>query len=255
MKRKSPYGDGYRRRQKPYLPSRATGRPRGAIILSRRNRPMAPPSNRGWRTPIRELKYYDTFTAPGDLTGAGAVMFCLNDMVMGSAANQRNGRKIHMSSIQYRVNMQSTAMSVAAALDGYRPITYGRMILYIDFQPNGAFPAISDLLQLTVAPGYDLCVASLQLAYRERYKILADKVFAFGQYERVIASGITSSAGPACHMLKKYIRVGCATDYNDTNGGTIADITTGALNVMFLGDGTAYGYRIRGCFRLRYEDG
>lgn len=251
MKRRNPYADNVVRRQRPYV----RGGTRSALVLSRRqSRSMASIPSRSWRSSVRELKYYDTFVAPADITGAGAAAFCLNDVVLGSAANQRNGRKINMVSIQYRVNMQSSFLSSAAAADGYRPITYGRMILFIDYQPNAAFPALSDLLQLTVTPGYDLCVASLQLAYRERYKILSDKVFAFGHAERVVASGICTTSSPTYHTLKKYIRINQTTDYNDTNGGTIADITTGALNAFFIGDGTAYGYHLRGCFRLRYDD-
>lgn len=181
----------------------------------------------------REKKFYDTTTGAGpiDITAAAAVFKLIHIPTQGTDYTQRIGRKTVIKSVYLRgrIIVQPFA-TIPPTMDFDCPAQQCRMIVFIDFQPNGAAPATQDVLMRTDP------VAHLNPNNRDRFKVIKDKTFVFDAC-CANASDITA-VNRTIHDFKIYKKLNTEVIYNQTNGGTIADITTGALFVMFLGSNT-----------------
>ena len=199
--------------------------------------------------PKQELKAFDTpVTAVTAQAIAGPPTFqTLNLMVNGAELYQRVGRKCYMKSLHFRGIIQP----VGAANE-----TYLRLIIYYDSNPNGANNTIQDLLQDSNAAAATTFQSEINLFNRERFQILRDYPF--------IGGSSTNIAG-ATEIVPDPIKNSCNIDffiplkglesvYNAVNGGTIADIQTGALKYVFFGDANAIGYELISHSRVRYYD-
>ena len=78
-------------------------------------------------------------------TNAGTIS-CLNLIQAGSSFFNRNGRKIQLQSLETKFQIQVANTSGAAATIEDNLL---RVIFIYDAAPNGAFPAIADILQDT----------------------------------------------------------------------------------------------------------
>lgn len=104
-----------------------------------------------------------------------------------------------------------------------------RIILVYDKQTNASLPSITTLLDTANSH------SQLNKDNRDRYDIIMDKVYAVGQ--QVAVSG--ASISPAYFSLKKFKKLkDRLVQFNQTNGSTIADITTGGLYLVFVGNVT-----------------
>jgi hypothetical protein len=100
------------------------------------------------------------------------------------------------------------------------------MLIYDD-QPNGALPAITDILN-TADPA-----SQLNLNNRDRFRVLKDKCFAFDPYLQ------SASASAQIFSVRIYRKLNIDCTFNGVNGGTIADIQTGALLLAYVGSNAA----------------
>lgn len=173
---------------------------------------------------IPELKYKDV-TAVGAAAGTGSFAL-LNGLQLGTSSVTRVGRNIMMKSLHIK-------FEVVGAPFGQAPVaamTTVRCMIVYDAQPNGAAPAVSDLLEITTA-GYQ-SVASTALRYAQRFKILMDKRWKVNNQLASATTGYTFSEIFDEHYMKMNLK----TTYADTNNGTIADIDTGALYLFITSD-------------------
>lgn len=165
---------------------------------------------------------------------------------VGADYNQRVGRKILLKSFYIRGRViQDLAQGVDPGAGVVQP-QMARMIIFADLQPNGATPAVTDLL---VTP--DVC-SHLNLNNRDRFRIYTDKEYVFDPY---MFGTNFASASRQIHAVKKFKKINLEMVFS-TSTGAIADITSGALYMFWLGSNIA-GNEDLACIystRVRYED-
>lgn len=177
-----------------------------------------------------EKKVNDLNTATYQCNTTGSITLLANP-VLGSDFNNRIGRKVVLKSVYVRGQLK---MDWAGA--GGLPATAGipaqmaRFILVCDSQPNGAAPAITDILVEATAE------SQLNLNNRDRFRIYCDKTFVFDPVINVqTATQAQLCFNRTIYQLKKYKKLDQEMIFNATNGGTIADVTSGALYMVWIG--------------------
>lgn len=167
-----------------------------------------------------EFKCVDTSSTNGSYNQTGALIL-LNGIAPGTGLNQRSGREVVMKSIEVHFNGKSTDTTGV-------PASYRCMLVY-DRQCNGAAPALADIIATTGAWN---TLSPRNLDNRRRFKILMDRVFTVG------AQGdTTTAAGCSSRFCDKfYRRLNHPIVFNSGVAGTIADIQTGSLYWITLGD-------------------
>lgn len=177
-----------------------------------------------------ERKAYDVASAATAVSDAGAFA-CICIPQVGADMNQRVGRKIVMSSYQIRGEIRTTLSGSAtnAPTVGVSQSFTSRMIIVIDNQPNGALPATTDLLNAANV------ASPLNLNNRDRFRVLTDKMWFTDPYMySTTATQSVASASRQGHVIKIFKKCQLETIFNAVNGGTIADINSGALLVFFI---------------------
>lgn len=200
--------------------------------------------------PTTELKVYDigATTYQVNTTGSITPLFI---PVLGTDYTNRIGRKTLMKWIYIRGRVQTEA-SATAAVNLAVPAQQIRFMLVQDMQPNAAAPVIGDIL-VTASPS-----SQLNLNNRDRFRILSDKEFVFDPYLYNTAATVAySSASRQIYNFKKFKKLNLETIFNSTNGGTIADITSGALYMVWVGSQAAGTDTDANAFlttRIRFND-
>jgi hypothetical protein len=172
-----------------------------------------------------EVKYIDT-NSNCAVNSTGALVL-LNGCTEGTDVDERIG---------HHISVRKVMGAFGHAPDATTGVAQGhRILLVLDRQSNGSAPAITDILQSANTRSF------ANLDFADRFKILVDKVVivsAYGDTGEYVQSSFECS-------------IGCTTLYNTNNAGTIADINTNALYVVFVGsqasgttDGQVY-YNIR----------
>lgn len=199
--------------------------------------------------PAQELKAFDVATAVvASSTIAGPPTFQLtNGVANGSELYQRVGRKIYMKSLRFRATLAPNAV----ANEGQQ-----RLIIYYDANPNGAAPAMADILLDANAAAATTSYSEINLNNRSRFKIIRDTQWLVGQ-----ATNIAGATEIVPDPIKESMNVdyfiplnGLETVFNATGGGLITSINTGALGWVIFGDANAADYSLTVHTRLRYYD-
>jgi len=193
-------------------------------------------------TSSSELKVADIASAAyvADTTGSVTLLAV---PILGSDMTNRIGRKIRLKSVYLRGTLQRESYAV-----GDHPATNCRLILVHDKQPNGAAPAITDILTASTS------VAHLNLNNRDRFAILKDKIWSLDPfYLNQTANNQYSGMGRTVAPIKIFKKLDLEVIFNATNGGTIADINSGALLLVTIGS-TADGGSFTLSTRVRYVD-
>lgn len=182
-----------------------------------------------------EWKYLDTpISATVSQT---ASLTLLNGMQNGNTATTRIGSKIDIKSLQMRMDMSSVLSNVTLGSEI-------RLVILQDKQTNGAAPP--NLASIMTSADY---LGMRNLDNRKRYKFLLDKTF-------VITPTGTEGQEQFYTKYLKWNRRPIQTEYNSTNAGTVADITTNSLYVLLVGDQVSASYTpgLNGLFRIRFTD-
>lgn len=155
--------------------------------------------------------------------------------ISASAIAGRIGRAILMKSVQLRMQFkrEDTATTTVQAV---------RVGLFYDKQPNAALPAITEVYD----SGTGVNSTWLRnLSNSERFYCLFDEVYT-----------LDGAGGSTIKCDSIYRKLNLPTQFNQTNGGTIADITTGSLILIYAGN-TAAGaddMDVEIQARVRYTD-
>lgn len=184
-----------------------------------------------------ELKFVDqsqTSTlalAGGSWTTPGAT-FLLNGLSTGVTASDRIGRKVSLKSLLLRAELRMASTSTQGG--------YGRYMVVYDRQANGNPPGVTDILLA------DAMQSPMNLSNRERFKILAE-----GYFSPVATAGDYTSQG-----VEVYKPLALNVQFKDTSTGTISDIITGSIYVLFAQNGTigTAAPTVVWRSRIRYED-
>lgn len=199
------------------------------------------------KAPKSELKAYDlahTVLAITNVAGPPN-FFCMNAMVNGAELYQRVGRKVYNKSLHIRGRFEPSGGSTD---------DYARLLVIYDSQPNGAFPTIQTLLQDSNAAAATTVDSGINLANRQRFKVLRDYPVLLGVAGA--AANTTIIPDPILHSynVDMFIKLkGLESVYNATNGGTVADIMSGVIFIVALSGGNQpWDFYFTSC--LRYYD-
>lgn len=188
--------------------------------------------------PVRkELKVVDTvaFQSVCDTTGAVTL---LNGVANGTDFTDRIGRKVSFVSIQIRGRIVPADVGTVQ--------TMWRVMLVYDMQPNGALPAVLDVLR--EATGSSM----MNLNNRDRFRVLMDKQGVLGAVNEVATTSWASSPG-ACN-INMWRRIQCETIYDGTDA-LIASVQSGSVFMLTIGSNAAgNGGVFIGSVRLRFAD-
>lgn len=203
-----------------------------------------------------EIKSVDIVNPAG---GNAQAFFACNNLVsivplnlttQGSAAWQRNGRKIHLKSLNIRGFVNQIRATVAED-------DFVRMFIVYDKQANGALPSIQDLLRDQVNAAGDSnfsgTTSNLNLNNRDRFEMIRD-----WQWWLPATNAATPAQNTKELSFKAFIPLGGReTTYRaESTPGVIGDIATGSLLLVTFGNrnSTEEGYGITLSARLRFYD-
>lgn len=212
-----------------------------------------------------EKKGLDTFINHEDgvsktpsTTNTNDFIFPLNLVRPGTASYNRVGRKIKMHSLRCLGVIESNVTGHATTGDYLEQIN--RVCVVYDRQPNGAIPVFSDIFSYTEQDGTEGSDIYTLPAYdnMQRFRILKDIVFAQDIDAYNGASGTTDLMVQR-KIIDFYLPLkGLETTYSGQSSPcTIADISTGALYIVFRAyNNLAASYSLVENFtcRLRYFD-
>ncbi|AJD07551.1 capsid protein [Sewage-associated circular DNA virus-29] len=198
----------------------------------------------------REKKFFDRSTL-GAPTGVSTtpVAYLLHNPAQGADYNQRIGRKTVVKSIYIRGRMFVEPVGLTPLpADQWCPGQQARLIVFIDYQPNGATPALTDLLN-SADPA-----SQLNADNRDRFKVVKDKVFTFGPVCVSNSDLVSSERSYQDFKFFKKLNLECINNSTSTNA--IADIQSGALFAYFIGTNVAGSTDLVSVWtsRTRYED-
>lgn len=211
--------------------------PRGAPMRQGGFRPIPSRATMGLNRPagLAEKKFLDVSTTV-NADDVGQVI-ALNAMAQGTSQSTRVGNKISMTSIQMRLASANGATTTTPPIIRY-------MIIY-DKQTNAAAPTIADILQ---AVGV---LAPMNMGNRDRFVILMEDTW---RPDNTYSDA--AAVAEFTEYKQRYKRLHLDTIYNNTNGGTVADINSGGLFFIALSNianGTAEP-TMSLYARLRYTD-
>lgn len=202
-----------------------------------------------------EIKSFDLTPENSIMVGVGAVagtepaafatgMTEINDIQAGNAFYQRIGTKINIRSIMMRFEVANSKL-VSDSTWATEPALIRYMMIY-DRQPNGAFPAITDVLQNNDA-GVVTHGSSVNIANRDRFAVLLDR------------NCQLSDGESQTKWISEYISCPNLQTQFRSSAATIGDITTGSLLFIIFAiiqDGPAWdvGQCTHCQFRIRYSD-
>jgi len=191
-----------------------------------------------------EVKSFDVTVAAANVVAVSAVagtepgaaytgLTEINCIAQGATVANRIGNKVVVKSVQICAEVSSGAAAAVAGL---------RAMLVYDKQPNGAFPAIADIL-LDQPAGTGMALSSINIANKSRFVFIRDQFF-------TIDPGVGQE-----YILKLYAKGRWETEYG-SNAGNIGDIKTGALYMLLFY--TRYGTAVPALSlfhsRIRYFD-
>jgi len=185
---------------------------------------------RGMQLSAGEFKSVDVTGTPATDTASGVLL--LNGMARGDEIFERNGREVTMKSIQLTCQNNVTT---GTGVDQTH-----RVLLVYDRQANGA--ALTAAQVLTAVNVF----SPRNLENRRRFKILMDKKLT-----------LNASGEPGSNRVWTYYRrLRHPITFNAGDAGTVADITTGSLYLVVVGNAaagpTAGTTTVNS--RLRYQD-
>lgn len=184
----------------------------------------------GWSQMKAEFKSIETDAFFAMNNGAGVLL--LNGCTRGTDIGNRVGREIMMKSIQMRFVVYADSAGINQ--------TWHLAVVY-DKQPNGVALAYTDVFRTGSGTA-----ALRNLENRKRFRILKD------WYECL--SPVASD--DSMKVYQWYAKCHLPVQFNSGDAGTIADIQTGSLYLVYMGSadaGTA-DCQMGGQVRVRFTD-
>lgn len=206
------------------------------------NRSYGPPATRGFyglysKRGRDELKVCDVSGATIQALSSGAVTL-INGVSQGTDYTNRIGRKILVKSLFMRFNIYPNSAISQPTGDLIR------VLLLCDYQPNGAAPTTTDILQTA---DY---LSPLNLNNRDRFKVWYDKYISMEA--SYYPSFLLTAGSPAMHFRQVFKKMSMEV-INSGSGATVGSIQTGAMYIFVISKstGTLYDFNTR----VRFIDG
>jgi len=190
----------------------------------------------------------------------GATILSTNLVCVGSSMFNRLGRKICLKSLQIRGKIIDNVITSPSG------IAQLRLMIVYDSQANGAYPAITDILNDTNYSGGNITnvTSGININNRDRFRILYDKNIVYpASYNNgttsanLISAPYGTMSGNGEVYINKYIKLrNLETVYKADTATTpvVGDISTGNLLIITYCDGTTNQYSLQASVRLRFTD-
>jgi len=193
------------------------------------------------RTALSEVKSFDCVWAGGNLVqvaaaagaepGAAWAGFAeINCIPQGATVANRIGNKVVVRSVHLKASLVNQIFANAAT---------ARMAVIYDKQPNGAFPAYTDIF-LDQPIGAANTYSGINIANKSRFTMLRDQFF-----------NLDAAQGQV-RTINWYIKGRWEVEYG-ANAGTIGDFRTGAIYLLGIYAGSVINLNL-GSVRVRYYD-
>lgn len=248
-------------------PRRKLATPRQNMIMAKRRQIAY--GKYSQRHPGGEIKGYDitNMTVP---TTASVIPWLFNQtgsltslslITLGSSAWNRTGRKVALKSCRIRGAFIPTGNAGQNATP-----QYCRMILIYDKQPNGALPALADVLanqyslaaDTTASTGF----AGINLNNRERFEVIRDWEVLLPPCQT--STNPATANNPAFTATTDEMHVNMFAKLNnrevhykaDSSPAVITDVATGNLFLLTVGNlvAGAEPWELNASIRIRYSD-
>lgn len=173
-----------------------------------------------------ELKVANIPQAIYEIDGTSLAPTLLNGTIPGTQNYNRVGRKIALSSLQFKGYVYPEALAT-----GY-PNYAVRVVIVYDNQSNGAAPTWANVVlsQDNAGTSSSAVFDCYNLDNRERFNILHDFTIACPAYNSTATTADNNS-----FLIDEFINLhDIPTIYNAGTAGTIADIQTGALYAFWV---------------------
>lgn len=201
--------------------------------------------------PKQELKAFDVTSTTTNVDVVAAppnFETNLNCPVNGAELYQRVGRKIYMKSLHLKGWLQIAGTALQ---------DFVRIVVYYDSQPNGAPPTFAQLFQDSNVGAASTFQSEINLVNRERFQIIRN-IEVLTPSSTYTAGVLTNTAYPETNgrlRVNEFIPLkGLETIFNATNGGTVADISSGALGFVVFSAENSNAVTFQWNSRLRYYD-
>lgn len=186
-----------------------------------------------------EKKLIDTAQATYALDTTGSVTL-MNGCSQGTDFTNRIGRKY--TNVAVQLEGQIGPADNVTQLVGSKC----RVMVVYDAQPNGALPAITDVLTAATANSF------MNLNNRDRFKVLIDHNVTLGGVQETATQAV--AACPNVDNVSYYKKVNLETICDGT-GATVADIQSGSIFLLTIGSQAAgLGHIFVGALRVRFID-
>lgn len=215
----------------------------GGVRVRRQSAPKASRGFYGSRTRLKrmvegfmEKKVIDLAANTYACDNVGTLT-ALNLVATGSDFTQRIGRRITIKTVQLE--------GMLGPVDSTTNMTKVQMWLVYDSQPNGVLPAITDFMSQSRADAF------LNLNNRDRFKVLWNLSTTLGGNNNIATQPYQA---PAVANVSVYKKCSLPVVY-DGAGATMADVQTGAVYLICLGNQIAgTGAAFTGSTRIRFVD-
>jgi len=182
----------------------------------------------------QELKVIDSTegVVAADTTGS---ITGINFVATGTDFTNRIGRKVIWKSFTLTALIQPSDAATDSNL--------WRIMVVYDKQPNGALPAVTDVLTAATS------TSNMNLNNRDRFRVLLDKMGTIGFYN--VSQQIADKTSA---MVRKYKRINLQTIFDGT-AADIGSIQTGSIFVLTVGTNAAgLGSQCWIATRMRFVD-
>ena len=164
-----------------------------------------------------EKKYIDvTYASTIENSGAPMLLLC-NGVAQGTDATNRIGRKVMLSSVQYKLLAANTATRLAAGANFNNETDAIRVALVFDKHANGVAPVLSTIWNVNNNSNDPMSIRNPD--YVERYQVLLDDWI------------FLNVNGGTAQTLEKYLKLEHPVRFDGTTNA-IADIETGSLYLI-----------------------
>ncbi len=151
----------------------------------------------------------------------------INGLATGDQFNTRDGRVVRWKSVEVMLNISMHTTPIEDSI---------RIMVVIDKQPNEIVMVIGDLLTATTMQGLK------NLDGRRRFIILKDTT-------------LDVSVGKGTNITWKwYKKIDMKSIYDDSDAGSIVDLTTNAMYLVLFGTEATNGMTVGRSTRMRFID-
>lgn len=188
-----------------------------------------------------ELKFFDGGVSLGTVstTGEFATPSSLVLVREGVESDERIGRRIRVKSVGLKGVATLSGSTVVSSTDDTC-----RLIVFIDYQANGAAPAVLDVLQNARWNSYN------QLSNSERFHILHNVVWDLNAKSGGGPVG-TSTSFESARSFELYSKMDLSVEFR-SDGGTVADLTQANVGVLAISKSGLVALEFE--WRVRFTD-